>query len=173
MAIATILFAQTSYAEGTRFGRLDGSYLIANMEREEIWSAEFNEAFIRYTCLECASPVTALLEAITPYTSEHYGSLSERYLSERKVYCTELVVSGAGQCLKTRPARMRGGSLSGFISEQDIASQREIEIAFFYHEREFGPELIRTKILLEDGAILPIDALGMFREHMAKLTIFW
>ncbi len=173
MAFASVFSTQSSLAEGTRFNRLAGSHLIANLENEETWSAEFSVSGVKYTCLECAFPVTAFLESITPYASEHYRSLSDRYLSERKIFCADLVINGPGRCLGTRPARMRGGALSGFVSKQDIASRREIEIVFFYHEREFGPELIRTKIMLEDGATLPNDASGMFREHMAKLTVFW
>jgi hypothetical protein len=49
--------------------------------------------------------------------------------------------------------------LVGFVSEQEMAKQQEIELVFFYRKWAFGPKLIRTGIVIDDALDLPSSAI--------------
>ncbi|XAT60760.1 hypothetical protein GN278_08440 [Rhodobacteraceae bacterium Araon29] len=171
--ILSIFVGTYAYAEERQLSRLTDSYLFENLEKDEVWQAEVLENSIKYSCIACDKAISAHLEIVSPYTAENYSSLPERYLSERKVYCMNLVTRHNGRCLETYAISLRGNALKGFRSEQEFADHKEIETIFFYNEKSFGPELLRTIILIEDGTTLPNGTADTFLAHMAKLTLFW
>lgn len=153
--------------------RLSASYLIENLEKDGMWRTQASDWKIDYSCLKCGRAVEATLEVIAPYTPENHGSLGQRYLSERKSLCRELAVQSTGRCLGTVPVRMRGGSLPGFQSKLENAQGQVIETVLFYSDQAFGPQLIKATISIEKGARVPPDLVGIFREHMTRLTDLW
>ncbi len=171
--MAVLLVPKPGFAEENRVSRLAGSHLIKSLERDGNWTAEVSASRIEYTCLKCGGKVEAIVEVISPYTSENHASLGQRFLAERKLLCAQLTTLGTGRCVRTDPTGMRGGALTGFRSDIEMTGRKEIEIAFFYHEEGLDPELIRATVVIESGAVLPQNSIEMFRWHMARLTNPW
>ena len=144
-----------------------------NVERDGEWEVEVSESSVMYSCLICSGQTTASLELIEPNVAGNFGTLEKRYIADREQHCADLTMDGRGRCVGTQPTGLRGGALSGYISESEVSDRREVEIVFFYYERRFEPTLIRTRLVIENGSFLPNGAIEMFHWHMAKTTIFW
>ncbi|GLQ27364.1 hypothetical protein [Sulfitobacter pacificus] len=172
-----IILAQSTSADDGRFSPLIGSGILERMETARVWEIEILSSGIKYKCLKCDGNVDAMIEVIAPYAPEKYTSIAQRYLAERKLFCAHLVIQGNGRCVETRSIGYRAGLLRGFESTHETSNQRSVEMVFFYRNLYFagnsGPELIRTSVMIDNGATLPNDALETFYWHMAKLTAFW
>ena len=173
LAVLSMSVVNAARAEEARMDSLASSYLIENLVAERNWEVTLYERRIDYVCLVCGGKLIARLEVLAPYDAGHFSTPGKRYLAERRQRCFELTANGQGRCVGTQHASVRR-SLSGFQSETEMLSKREIEIVFFYHDRRWpGPELIRTTIDVSEGATLPEESVVLFMWHMARLTLFW
>jgi hypothetical protein len=173
LGFMTASTTQFCFAEESRFSRLADSRLLSNLTNQGIWKTKVSNLKINYSCLTCAGKVQANIEIVRPYTAKMYPNRQERFLSERKALCAKIAILGTGRCLGTNSIGMRGGALSGFKSKIETKFGKEIEIVFFYHEKQYGSELIKTTIRVENEAKLPEQSIDMFLHHMTKLTLWW
>lgn len=174
LILLSLLVSRAVYADESRLEILAESYLIENLQQEGHWEVDVGEERINYKCLICNGELVARLEIISPYHSDPFTSRSERYLSERRRRCVDLVVNDLGRCIGTQDISFRGGALRGFQSETHFLSNREVEVVFFYHDPRWpGPEMIKTTIYMARGFSLPNGSVEMFMWHMARLTLYW
>ncbi|MEX0301442.1 MAG: hypothetical protein AB3N24_03360 [Leisingera sp.] len=147
------------------------SSLIRDLKRDGDWEVQFGANRADYRCVTCKGQVEASIEVIAPYTAGDFPTLSQRYLAGRRLYCAELVRRQLGRCLWTASSPQR--FLGGFISAQELAGRRVIEIVFFNRDWENGQELIRGLVIMDAEAESAGDLVGRFDYYMARLTRFY
>lgn len=179
LTTALLLFSVASpvYAVEDRLKPLMNSHLIVRLEEEGTWQVSTQGSSVRYDCLACTDDVSAELEVVAPYTAGKYASPAERYLTERKAFCADIVVHNQGRCLATEKTGWRADLLTGFHSIHEIDGKSVTEIVFFYNNRNWGasrgPEIIRGTIYTERNAAVPDGFSELLLHHMAKLTAFY
>ncbi|MEP4035319.1 hypothetical protein [Pseudophaeobacter sp.] len=175
-AVALLLFALSFswaaaplYARDDQFSRLTGSALFKRMKESGDWEITVLPEAIEYLCLTCGGPVVARLERAVPYDPSDFGSVSERYLAERKQFCATLVAARDGRCASHREIGW-SMDLHGFRFEYELGHEEVTEMVFFYLEHDVGLVKLVTVIRGEKGARLPETPL---KAHMARMTPFF
>ncbi|MDC0656507.1 hypothetical protein N6L27_00675 [Leisingera sp. SS27] len=171
--VTYLCFGHISHAEGGPFRYLVDHYLIENLERDGDWDVTFLETRVVYECLKCAGSVKAEIEVFPVRGKENRADFHERYLYQRKLFCTNLVVKGNGRCLSTEARHMRVGALSGFRSSQIIENRREVETAFFSYDWDRQPIVMKATVSSDIEAESTFDILSTLEWHMRRLTMFW
>ncbi|WP_208351753.1 hypothetical protein [Pseudaestuariivita rosea] len=154
LSVLSLLFlitAQTGFAKEHRLERLIDLIGIQGQFRD--WSTQLTDDRMHYTCTTCDKTVEAYIHVISPYKPETYGTVEKRYLAERKILCSKLLITG-GRCVGTKQTELRGGALRGFKSEMAFQNRTEIETVFFYAGPPTNrPEMIRSVISVEKGGL--------------------
>ena len=169
MLITLSLLHNTAFAETNRFFRLTKSSLFENLTKQGDWKINISKDGIDFKCQSCERGITARLEIIKPYREGKFGSVSKRYIAERKNHCVRLLMEENGRCLGVSSAGRRG--LEGLESRQERVKLNEIELVLFYAEKRKEGEMLRTRMSFEG----PIDRryVDLFWHQMLKLTLFY
>ncbi len=175
--IAAFLSIGSAFAEEGRFDILLDSPVMIQMQDTSDWRISFAENRLTYRCVTCAGKVGANLTVISPYDVGGFSSYEDRYIPERKIFCSNLVIQVEGRCYSFQHIRMRAGLLSGFRAGHVIDDRTMTEIVLFHNNRyfgdRFGPELIKASIWSEENVPLPDDFSEILMSHMMRLTVFY
>ncbi|MDE4146428.1 MAG: hypothetical protein P1U91_08110 [Pseudophaeobacter sp. bin_em_oilr2.035] len=170
--LLSLIVPHLAWASEDRFARLTNSGLLERAEERGSWDVTVLPNAIEYACLVCDGEVTARLEIVAPYDAGGHSSVRQRYLAERKQFCSELAASRDGRCVSFRDFRGRG-PLHWFQSVDETDAGRVIHISLFNREVGYEPELIQTTIHVGESATFPPQMTGLFRHHMARLTVWF
>lgn len=159
-------------ASEDRFARLTNSGLLERAEEQGGWDVTVLPNAIEYACLDCEGEVTARMEIFTPYDAGGHASVRQRYVAERKQFCSELAASRDGRCVSFRDFRGRG-PLHWFHATHETDTGRTFCISLLNQGFSGEPELIQMTIRAGEGARSPLQLSGFFMHHMARLTLWF
>ncbi len=170
--LSCLIVPHLAWASDNRFARLTKSGLLDRAEERGGWDVTVLPNAIEYTCLVCDGEVTARLEIVAPYDAGGHASVRQRYVAERKQFCSELAASQDGRCVSFKDFSGRG-PLHWFHAAHETDTSRTFCISLFNQGNSGEPELIQTTIRAGEGASSPLQLSGFFMHHMARLTLWF
>ncbi|WP_299937286.1 hypothetical protein [uncultured Pelagimonas sp.] len=173
--VLVVLFwcsAAAVVAADDRMERLRNGQALEWIEATGHWDVTFSDRQMVMICTTCDGMVEVVLEALPFLSNDRLWHWEADYMAERKRFCSSLVQEG-GRCLGTDNSGFRGRALRGFQSSHDHQGVKTTDVIWYNNSREYGPELLRTRVKAEQGHVAPEGTANLIYSAMAQLTNYW